>query len=58
MYYEWFGMGAAGFVSIAGWPFLVGRLEESKPNEMYSTLPVIHFIPTVDYVPPEVPITY
>jgi dynein heavy chain len=29
------------------------RLEESKPNEMYSTLPVIHFIPTENYVPPE-----
>ena len=29
------------------------RLEDTKPNEMYTALPIIHFVPTVNYVPPD-----
>ena len=29
------------------------RLEDTKPNEMYTALPIIHFVPTVNFVPPD-----
>lgn len=41
------------FLDSASWDPVESCLQEARPREMHSTLPVVHFIPKEDYEPPE-----
>jgi dynein heavy chain len=40
------------FMEAGRWDDKEMKLAESKPGEMYATMPVLHFLPQKNYVPP------